>query len=82
MFEFCEKFNKCSTVECNYTKGAICNYCEENCRTNDLPCILTEFEGFKSIEVKSDKYRELSQSGKSETSPIFYPTSGFDYTDV
>jgi hypothetical protein len=90
MLELCEKAKDCDKVECHYTKGAFCGFCEERCRTNDKPCILTNFEGLKRIEDKSEKIKELSKSNFStvlfdEKNTIFYPenqVTRFQFTDV
>jgi hypothetical protein len=70
MFEICEKAKECKEVECYYTKGAFCNLCEERCRMTDTPCILSNFEGFKTIQDKTEKQIELSRTGETF---IFYP---------
>ena len=84
MLEFCENSKECSKVECYYTRGAFCDYCEERCRTNDKPCISTNFEALKRVEDKTEKVKELSKSDV-ENNIIFYPehpVTRFQFTDV
>lgn len=89
MLEFCEEPKECSKVECHYTRGAFCNFCEERCRTNDKPCISTNFEAFKRVEDKTEKLKELSKSEDlallEEKNTIFYPenpVTKLQFTDV
>jgi hypothetical protein len=89
MLEFCEERKECSKVECHYTRGAFCNFCEERCRTNDKPCISTNFEAFKRVEDKTEKLKELSKSQDlvlfEEKNTIFYPenpVTKLQFTDV
>jgi len=83
MFELCEQADQCSKVNCNYTKGAFCDSCEELCRNMNTPCNQNIFVKENTIEDKTEKLIELSKTKLSHT--IFYPqnqVTSFEFSDV
>lgn len=78
MLEYCDSPKECDQVECHYTKGSFCKFCEENCRdkVGELACKPLKFPYRKILEDKTSEIKKLTNNANIYfDNYIFYPNN-------
>ena len=77
MLEYCDSAKECDEIECHYTNGSFCKFCEENCRdkVRELACEPLQFPYRKIIEDKTDQIKQLTNNANILSDYLFYPNN-------